>query len=181
MSEGLIRIDVDESGTTTLSIYEGVAELASEGGSALVRSGQRSLGQSGRRPEPSYEFNTARWDEFSSWSDGRDQLYRRTTRVRGVPEEVAVYAGELDHYGTWRYDNSYGHVWYPRVLVGWSPYHQGTMGVHSVWLDVGVLRTLGLGALPLRSLGVMVLTAGTGSRGHIGDRRGSPGHSDLPG
>ena len=125
VSEGLIRIDVDESGTTTLSVYEGVAELASEGGSALVRSGQRSLVQSGRRPEPSYEFNTARWDEFSSWSDGRDQLYRRTTRVRGVPEEVAVYAGELDHYGTWRYDSSYGHVWYPRVLVGWSPYHQG--------------------------------------------------------
>ncbi len=125
VSEGLIRIDVDESGTTTLSVYEGVSELASEGGSVLARSGQRSLVQSGLRPEPSYEFNTARWDEFSSWSDGRDQLYRRTTRVRGVQEEVAVYSGELDHYGTWRRDTSYGNVWYPRVSVGWSPYYQG--------------------------------------------------------
>ena len=125
VSEGLIRIDVDESGTTTLSVYEGVSELASEGGSVLVRSGQRSLVQSGLRPEPSYEFNTARWDEFSSWSDGRDQLYRRTTRVRSVPEEVAVYAGELDDYGTWRHDRSYGNVWYPRVSSGWSPYYQG--------------------------------------------------------
>ena len=44
VSEGLIRIDVDESGTTTLSVYEGVAELASEGGSALVRSGQPQFG-----------------------------------------------------------------------------------------------------------------------------------------
>ncbi len=41
----------------------------------------------------------------------------------------------------------------PESVGGVEPVPSRTMGVHSVWLDVGVLRTLGLGALPLRSLG----------------------------
>jgi hypothetical protein len=131
VSEGVIRIDVDDTGTATLSVYEGVAELASEGGSVLVRSGQRSLVQPGLRPEPSFEFNTARWDAFASWSDGRDQLHRHTKRLQGVPDEVAVYTGELDHYGNWRYESSYGYVWYPTVSVGWSPYTYGRWGYTS--------------------------------------------------
>ena len=125
VSEGLFRIDVDEAAAVTLSAYEGVAELASEAGSILVRSGQRSFVRSGLRPESPFEFNTARWDEFSSWSDGREQTYRRTERIEGVPAEIAVYAGDLERHGDWRYDTSMGYVWYPTVSIGWSPYTYG--------------------------------------------------------
>ncbi|MGH9460921.1 MAG: DUF6600 domain-containing protein [Vicinamibacteria bacterium] len=125
-SEGLFRIDVDENGSATLSIYEGVAELASETGSVLVRTGQRSFVQPGLRPESPFEFNTALFDAFASWSDGREQLQRYSRRIEGVPDELAVYTGELQRYGSWRQDSSYGAVWYPNVSVGWSPYTQGS-------------------------------------------------------
>ena len=125
VSEGLFRIDVDETGIATVSVYEGVAELASETGSVLVRTGQRSFVQQGLRPESPFEFNTALYDAFASWSDGREQLHRHARRIEGVPNEVAVYAGELQHYGNWRHDASYGQVWYPTVSIGWSPYTHG--------------------------------------------------------
>lgn len=125
VSEGLFRVDVDETGTATLSVYEGVAEIASESGSVLVRTGQRSFVQPGLRPESPFAFNTALYDAFASWVDGREQLYRSTRTIEGVPNEVAVYSGELDHYGSWRREASFGLVWYPSVSVGWSPYSHG--------------------------------------------------------
>ncbi len=125
VSEGLFRIDVDETGIATVSVYEGVAELASETGSVLVRTGQRSFVQQGLRPESPFEFNTALYDAFASWSDGREQLHRHARRIEGVPDEVAVYAGELQHYGSWRHDASHGQVWYPTTSIGWSPYTHG--------------------------------------------------------
>ncbi len=125
-SPGVFRIDVyDDGQSTVLSAYEGVAELASEGGSVLVRSGQRSLVEPGRRPEPSFEFNTARMDEFTAWSDERDRTYAQTTTIQGLPEEVEVYVDDLHDQGTWRVDPQLGSVWYPRVSTGWYPYSQG--------------------------------------------------------
>jgi len=125
-SEGTFRIDVSEgSDLVSLSTFEGVAELASEGGSVLVRSGQRSVARDGVRPEAPFEFNTARWDDFGSWSDSRDRSGARTRRLDGIPEPVERYVGDLDEYGDWRWDTAYGNVWYPTVSVGWSPYSNG--------------------------------------------------------
>lgn len=125
-SVGLYRIDVHEGGeSVVLSVYDGVAELASETGSVLVRSGQRSIVEPGRRPEPSFAFNTAGYDDFSSWSDDRDRVYARTEHIEGVPPEVDVYTGYLSHHGTWRVDVDLGPIWYPSVSVGWYPYHHG--------------------------------------------------------
>jgi hypothetical protein len=125
-SAGLFRIDVYDGGASTvISVYEGVAELASEEGSVLVRSGQRSIIEPGRRPEPSFAFNTAQWDEFASWSDERDREYAYTEHVEGIPRDVEVYAGPLQRHGTWRVDVSLGPVWYPSVSVGWYPYSSG--------------------------------------------------------
>jgi hypothetical protein len=125
-SAALIRIDVYDGGASTvLSVYEGVAELASEEGSVLVRSGQRSIIEPGRRPEPSFAFNTTQWDAFASWSDERDREYAYTEHIEGLPQEVEAYGGYLQHHGTWRVDVSLGPVWYPSVSVGWYPYSQG--------------------------------------------------------
>src|SRR5580693_1957902 len=39
---------------------------------------------------------------------------------------------DLDDYGDWRDDPSYGHVWFPnQVAVGWAPYHAG----HWAWIS----------------------------------------------
>ncbi len=125
-SAGLLRIDVVEGGdSTVLSVYEGVAELASVEGSVLVRSGQRSIAEPGRRPEPSFPFNTATYDDFASWNDARNSQYTYTERVEGVPPEVGVYIDDLGPHGTWRVDVQLGSVWYPSVSAGWYPYTHG--------------------------------------------------------
>ena len=177
VSEGLFRIDVDETGIATVSVYEGVAELASETGSVLVRTGQRSFVQQGLRPESPFEFNTALYDAFASWSDGREQLHRHARRIEGVPNEVAVYAGELQHYGNWRHDASYGQVWYP------------TVGAPTRTVDGLIRPSAGLGSplslgdgLPTTTVvGGTAPWAGTGYRELIGDRLGSLGLSGRPG
>lgn len=39
---------------------------------------------------------------------------------------MSLVAGNLDQYGSWRDDTSYGRVWYPRVSTpGWRPYCYG--------------------------------------------------------
>ncbi len=125
-SAGTFRIDVNSGGeSTVLSVYEGVAELASEEGSVLARSGQRSIIEPGRRPEPSFAFNTAHYDDFLAWNDDRDSQYAQTEHIEGVPPEVGGYVGALSHHGTWRVDVQLGPVWYPSVSVGWYPYHDG--------------------------------------------------------
>ena len=126
VSRGLFRIDVYESGeTVTLSTYEGVAEFASEGGSLLVRSGQRSVARGAQRPEAPFDFNTAHADDFIRWSDERDRRLARTRPIEGLPEEVGAYASEMDDYGYWQHDTTYGNVWYPVVGAGWAPYTYG--------------------------------------------------------
>ena len=42
-----------------------------------------------------------------------------------LPSEVRAYSSTFDEYGDWRYQQSYGYVWYPRVDVGWRPYYYG--------------------------------------------------------
>jgi len=126
VSQGLLRIDVYEGReTVTLSTYEGVAEIASEGGSVLVRSGQRSVARGAQRPEAPFDFNTAHADDFIRWSDERDRRLARSRPIEGLPAEVGAYASEMDDYGYWQHDATYGNVWYPVVGAGWAPYTYG--------------------------------------------------------
>ncbi len=57
----------------------------------------------------------------------------RTSRSRPayIPREVVGYQ-QLDPYGSWAQDPSYGAVWYPRVTVAdWAPYRYG----HWEWIS----------------------------------------------
>ena len=67
------------------------------------------------------------WDQFC---DGRDTTYDHPSSY--VPSNISLCSGDLDSYGVWRPDPSYGHVWYPNATyVGWRPYHDG----HWVWVE----------------------------------------------
>jgi len=80
----------------------------------------------GRVPRP---------DAFDNWSSGlyeHEQRYRLSPNRRYVPSNVAIVSDELDDYGTWRTNQRYGKVWYPRERhAGWRPYHSG----HWVWVS----------------------------------------------
>lgn len=131
LSGGEFRIDAG-GGVTTLSSSSGVAELSGDGGSILVRSGERSSVRTGRTPSEPRHFNTARLDEFDRYCEDRTFAYLRN-RDEAIPEEVHEeipvevhhYVHELSIYGRWYSVPSYGWVWRPAYHGAWGPYHDG--------------------------------------------------------
>ena len=122
---GTYRVDVDNEGALTLSVFQGAADLSAGGGSVSVSAGESGRGSRTFLEAP-YSFNTAELDDFDLWSDGLDRS-TSTTRVvaRGLPPVVSPYASELSESGDWVVTPDYGYVWYPQVSVGLAPYQEG--------------------------------------------------------
>ena len=129
LSGGSIRIEAN-GGETTVASYSGVAEFSGDGGSVLVRSGQRTSVVVGAVPEEPRRFNTARADDFDLYHDERLGAWSggRVTppEAEEVPVEVRPYVRELSYYGTWTTLAPYGVVWRPIFSGGWAPYAHGT-------------------------------------------------------
>ncbi|HVF65655.1 MAG TPA: DUF6600 domain-containing protein [Casimicrobiaceae bacterium] len=69
-------------------------------------------------------------DAFDSWARERSLREDRSASSRYLAPELVGYA-DLDSYGEWRVDASYGNVWIPRVTADWAPYRFG----HWTWID----------------------------------------------
>jgi hypothetical protein len=72
-------------------------------------------------------------DSWDLWNDERDEAIDFATRPAGkfLPSDIALAAGDIDDYGSWRNDATYGQVWCPRVPdANWRPYHDG----HWTWV-----------------------------------------------
>jgi hypothetical protein len=82
--------------------------------------------------DPQY-FNSARWDEFDRWSATRRDERLGTASTQYLPSELSVYASTFDQYGTWRYDDTEGAVWYPTVRADWRPYSVGYWRTYPAW------------------------------------------------
>jgi hypothetical protein len=107
-----------------LAVLRGFAELVNDEGRTPLRAGQRAYSRGTAAPSDAYAFNSAAWDAFDRWSEGRrDQRLGVSTQY--LPDEVRPYAASFDRDGSWQYEASYGYVWYPRVSVGWRPYYNG--------------------------------------------------------
>ena len=68
-------------------------------------------------------------DDWDRWVAGRDELLDHpaaSPTTRYCPPNIALVADDLDSYGDWRDDPTYGHVWYPRAVDrDWRPYSRG--------------------------------------------------------
>lgn len=107
-----------------LAVLRGAAELVNDDGRTPLRAGERAYARANAAPSYAYVFNSASWDAFDRWSEARrDQRLGISTRY--LPDEVRPYAGSFDRYGSWRYESTYGYVWYPTVAVDWRPYYRG--------------------------------------------------------
>lgn len=121
---GEYRVAIQGGSDVELAVLRGAAELVNEHGRSFIRAGERTFARAGAAPSPAYVYNSAAWDGFDQWSESRrDQ--RLGTSAQYLPPDVRPYAGTFDRYGDWRYEQSYGYVWYPRVHAGWRPYHYG--------------------------------------------------------
>ena len=128
---GRYRIAVDpQSGSTTVVVRNGSAEVYGERASYVVASGQgyRFYGTDLRDSE---YFTPPGVDEFERFALERDSRFDRLVSARYVSPEVVGYE-DLDRYGSWRPVDSYGSVWFPQeVPSGWAPYREG----HWSWID----------------------------------------------
>ena len=128
---GQYRIVVDpQDGATTVMVRSGGGDVYGENASYAVASGQayRFYGNDLRDSE--LVSNTPP-DALDRWVEERDRRYDAGVSVRYVSPEVVGYE-DLDTYGTWNVQASYGSVWFPRsVASGWAPYRDG----HWAWID----------------------------------------------
>jgi hypothetical protein len=107
-----------------LAVLRGSGEVFTDEGSTPVRAGERAYASAGLAPSYPYAFNSANWDAFDRWSESRRDT-RLGVSTQYLPSEVRAYSSTFDEDGDWRYQQSYGYVWYPRVDVSWRPYYYG--------------------------------------------------------
>ncbi|MBG9389447.1 DUF6600 domain-containing protein [Caenimonas aquaedulcis] len=130
---GDYRIDVDaKQGTTRVTVRSGAALVFGAGGQPQqLRAGQEAAftGQDLDR----IALPAAADNGFDRWAQARNRLEDQSVTARYVPRDVVGYQ-QLDAYGSWAQDATYGAVWYPReVAVDWAPYRYGHWDFIAPW------------------------------------------------
>jgi hypothetical protein len=124
---GAFRIDVNENGdTTNITVIRGEGEVAAGGQTYTVHAGERAT-VTGTDNSVQYDVKAAPLtpDELDRWAEQRDLREENSSSAKHVSREVVGYS-DLDDYGTWNEEPTYGSVWYPNsVPVGWAPYSYG--------------------------------------------------------
>lgn len=122
---GEYRLDVDPRGASTrLTVYAGSATVYGEAGQRLTAGVGQSLQFVGRDLAVAQAEPASR-DAFDQWVASRNAVQERSVSARYLPRELPGYQ-QLDAYGEWADDATYGPVWYPTVTVAdWAPYRYG--------------------------------------------------------
>jgi Family of unknown function (DUF6600) len=131
---GIYRVEVSESGDTTIvKVDEGEA-LASGGGQSYPVTAQQSVTFTGtNRLAADYAMLGAP-DSLDDWSLQRDQqLQQQAAAAQEYVAPGTVGADSLGSYGTWEYTADFGYAWFPAVAVGWAPYSLGNWAWISPW------------------------------------------------
>jgi len=122
--QGSYRITVLPDGTTEITVRSGRADIFSPRGSESLSTG-RTMEARGNPLDPEYMIVAAiPNDDWDRWNADRDRALDRAISSRYVPPDVSG-AEDLDAYGQWQNDPSYGNVWVPAVDPGWAPYRVG--------------------------------------------------------
>jgi hypothetical protein len=127
---GQYRIEASEDGHTTMvTVRSGEGEVTGGGRTYTVGTGVTGSFVGDDLLHANI-YKSAGFDDFDQWCQDRDHRDDGAKSVRYVSREVVGYQ-DLDDYGYWQDVPGYGFVWFPRVSVGWAPYHDG----HWVWIS----------------------------------------------
>jgi hypothetical protein len=121
---GHYRIDVTPDGRrTTLTVRDGSAQVAVNNRDFPVGTGQ-SATLIGANRAPVIGAPVAE-DDWERWADDRDHREDAAQSTRYVSRDMVGYE-DLDDYGAWQVDATYGPLWTPRNMpAGWAPYRYG--------------------------------------------------------
>lgn len=131
---GEYRFDVNPgNGTTRLTVHSGSATVYGDAGQSISVGARDQWLFSGRSlTQPSRATVTYR-DAFDQWVASRDGLEERSSSARYVSQGTPGYQ-QLDTYGDWAQDPTYGAVWYPRLTISdWAPYRYGQWSWVEPW------------------------------------------------
>jgi hypothetical protein len=124
---GNFRIDVypDQQSAVVTNLRGYPIQLNGAGGFAAQLDGNgQALQLSGANPVFSQPVQPALDDPFGHWAGNLDAHRFNSISARYVSAEMHGY-DDLDNNGDWQPQSEYGPIWYPRVAVGWAPYHNG--------------------------------------------------------
>jgi hypothetical protein len=129
---GVYRLDVaDGEDYLTVSVLRGRATIHSDAQAFPVASLQQgAFWGSGVLTAETRALPVQ--DVLDRWSVERDQREDAAPAVRYVSRDMTGYE-DLDQYGDWQADASYGTVWEPRVAQDWAPYADGHWNWISPW------------------------------------------------
>ena len=133
---GEYRVDIFTDGATELTVRAGVAEVTTAGGPVRVAAGQR-VRLDGRDALARLETSQPT-DDFDDWVLEREVKLAEAEPPRYTPYEDNNYE-ELDRYGQWYDEPSYGRVWMPSYAYGGrDPFgygHWERIGFGWSWID----------------------------------------------
>ncbi len=131
---GTYRVEVSETGDTTLvEVDEGEA-LATGGGQSFPVAAQQSVTFTGINVLTADYATLGAPDALDQWSMRRDQEEAQQAAVAQqyvAPEMVG--ADDLGSYGSWESTPDWGYAWFPAVAAGWAPYTLGRWTWVSPW------------------------------------------------
>lgn len=130
---GDYRLDVDPAGNTTRVVAQsGSGVIYGDGVAPVTLQSRQQANFSGTQLTPAGP-GAAQQDSFDLWAAARDRREDQSVSARYIPRETVGYQ-QLDSYGNWSQDPSYGAVWIPRAVpVNWAPYRVGHWAWVSPW------------------------------------------------
>ena len=131
---GTYRVDVNDSGdTTVVSVPEGAA-LATGGGQSYPVAAQQSVTFTGTNAVAAEYATLGAPDSLDDWSLQRDQQEEQQASVAQdyVPPDT-VGGNDLGSYGGWEDTPDWGYAWFPNVGSEWAPYSLGSWVWVSPW------------------------------------------------
>jgi hypothetical protein len=131
LEPGEYRIEAASDGAAILEVRSGAAEIDSGAGPTRVANGQRARLGSTERIATLLSLGAE--DEFDRWGRDRERQLKGDEPARYVSRDMVGYEDLDDRYGRWRSEPGYGHVWFPTVVAGWSPYTHGRWTWISPW------------------------------------------------
>jgi FecR protein len=130
LHRGSYRLAVLDDGTTQITVRSGDAEIYTPQGSQRIATGQTMLVR-GSANDPEYQvFAAIARDDWDLFNERRDHELQNSNAYQYVSTDIQG-AEDLDSYGKWRQDPTYGQVWTPTVAADWAPYQAGRW----VWGD----------------------------------------------
>ena len=110
-----------------VSVLQGRARVAGQRSSLTVEAGESAIASG-----TGFQLVQAEATSFDNWALARERREVQPTATAWyVPPTMTGYQ-DLDQYGQWTTDPTYGTVWYPASIpTDWAPYRYG----HWVWVQ----------------------------------------------